>query len=86
MAADLLVACPKCHAWPMVASGQPRWLIFRCARCGHQATARGTPAAGDWMVCDPLDVNEVLSLAPPSAPPKNRRRSAAYAAYDFVVS
>ena len=36
--------------------------------------------------CDPLDVNEVLSLAPPSAPPKNRRRSAAYTAYDFVES
>jgi hypothetical protein len=36
--------------------------------------------------CDPLDVNELLFLAPPSAPPKNRRRSAAYAAYDFVES
>src|SRR5712672_1179126 len=36
--------------------------------------------------CDPLDVNEVLSLVSPSARPKNRRRSAAYAAYDFVVS
>jgi hypothetical protein len=36
--------------------------------------------------CDPLDVNEVLSLVSPSARPKNRRRSAAYAAYDFVES
>jgi hypothetical protein len=46
----LIVACPQCRAWPMAASGQPRWLyppemIFRCPRCGHQATARGTPAA-----------------------------------------
>jgi hypothetical protein len=46
----LLVACPQCHAWPMAASGQPKWhhpreMIFRCPRCGHQATARGTPAA-----------------------------------------
>jgi len=36
--------------------------------------------------CDPLDVNEVLSLVSPSARPKNRGRSAACAAYDFVES
>src|SRR5882762_7545498 len=36
--------------------------------------------------CDPYHVKVVLSLVSPSARPKNRRRSAAYAAYDFVVS
>ena len=36
--------------------------------------------------CDPLDVNEVLSLVSPSARPKNRGRSATCAAYDFVES
>jgi hypothetical protein len=45
---DLLVACPQCHAWPMAASGEwffTRAMTFRCPRCGHQATARGTPVA-----------------------------------------
>jgi hypothetical protein len=32
------------------------------------------------------NVNEVLSLVSPTARPKNRRRSAAYAAYDVVVN
>jgi hypothetical protein len=44
-----LASCPQCRAWSMAASGQPRWppreMIFRCPRCGHQATARGTPTA-----------------------------------------
>jgi RNase P subunit RPR2 len=40
----LLVACPQCHAWPMAASRlRVKWtfakeMMFRCARCGHQAT------------------------------------------------
>ncbi|MBV9249173.1 MAG: hypothetical protein JO227_08030 [Acetobacteraceae bacterium] len=40
----VLIACPRCHAWPMSASlPKSRWsgpneVSFRCARCGHQET------------------------------------------------
>ena len=40
----VLVACPRCHAWPMSASlPKSRWagpneVSFRCARCGQQET------------------------------------------------
>jgi RNase P subunit RPR2 len=40
----LLVACPQCHAWPMATSGpkfkwtNPSQMMFRCPRCGHQAS------------------------------------------------
>ena len=40
---QLLVACPKCQAWPMaVQAGKRRWaseapmVRFTCAKCGHQ--------------------------------------------------
>jgi hypothetical protein len=65
----LLVACPQCHAWPMAASGQPRWpypreMIFRCAHCGHQATARGTPAAlrGSGCQCEFFGSGPIRSI------------------------
>jgi hypothetical protein len=40
----LLVACPRCLAWPMSANvAAPNWtgpggIRFRCASCGHQET------------------------------------------------
>jgi ribosomal protein S27AE len=44
---QLLVACPKCHAWPMaVHAGKRRWasevpmVRFTCAKCGHQEEER----------------------------------------------
>ena len=44
---QLLVACPKCHAWPMALhAGKGRWaseapmVRFTCAKCGHQEEER----------------------------------------------
>ena len=44
---QLLVAYPKCHAWPMaVHAGKRRWaseapmVRFTCAKCGHQEEER----------------------------------------------
>jgi DNA-directed RNA polymerase subunit M/transcription elongation factor TFIIS len=44
---QLLVACPKCHAWPMaVHAGKMRWasespkVRFTCAKCGYQEEDR----------------------------------------------
>ncbi len=44
---QLLVPCPKCHAWPMaVHAGKRRWaseapmVRFTCAKCGHQEEER----------------------------------------------
>ena len=44
---QLLVACPKCHAWPMaVHAGKRRWtseapmVRFTCGKCGHQEEER----------------------------------------------
>jgi DNA-directed RNA polymerase subunit M/transcription elongation factor TFIIS len=44
---QLLVACPKCRAWPMaVHAGKRRWaseapmIRFTCAKCGHQEEER----------------------------------------------
>jgi hypothetical protein len=44
---QLLVVCPKCHAWPMaVHAGKRRWasdapvVRFTCAKCGHQEEER----------------------------------------------
>jgi DNA-directed RNA polymerase subunit M/transcription elongation factor TFIIS len=44
---QLLVACPKCHAWPMaVHAGKRRWaseapmVRFTCPKCGHQEEER----------------------------------------------
>jgi len=44
---QLLIACPKCHAWPMaVHAGKRRWasdapmVRFTCAKCGHQEEER----------------------------------------------
>jgi ribosomal protein S27AE len=40
---QLLVECPRCHAWPMaVHAGKTRWMsaapLFRltCAKCGYR--------------------------------------------------
>src|SRR5207302_7274910 len=44
---QLLVPCPKCHAWPMaVHAGKRKWasdapmVRFTCAKCGHQEEER----------------------------------------------
>jgi hypothetical protein len=57
-------------AWPMVI----------------QETAGWNGGRDRDRTCDPVDVNEVLSLVSPSARPKNRRKPATYAAFDFVES
>jgi len=36
----MLIACPRCHAWPMAATstrGRPETeMLFKCQRCGMQ--------------------------------------------------
>jgi hypothetical protein len=38
----MLNACPRCHAWPMAATGSREWpeteMLFKCPRCGTQAS------------------------------------------------
>jgi len=47
----MLIACPRCHSWPMAATssrGRPESeMLFRCQRCGAQERLGSLSRAAD---------------------------------------
>jgi uncharacterized C2H2 Zn-finger protein len=47
----MLIACPRCHSWPMAATsprGRPESeMVFKCPRCGAQERLGSASRAAD---------------------------------------